>query len=375
MDWDALRQEFPITRNYNFQNHAAVSPMCRRSVEAAKKFLDAAANSANLDVPFYRHADHVRKQAADFINANPDEICFIKNTSEGISFVANGLTWQSGDNIVTTNVEFPANVYPWLALRARGVEIQMVLEEDGRIPLEKLLEAINSRTRLVAISSVEYASGFRNDLAAIGEHCQSKGVLLCVDGIQSVGALPMDVRSMKIDFLSADGHKWMCGPEGLGIFFVRKEVQGYLKPSCVSWMSMKNAMDFDHVQFEYQDSAKRYDSGAYNLMGIYALGGALETLMEVGMEAISSRLLRLTDLLVEGVRAKGYHVISSRERGEGSGIVSFVSDLHDPEKIRQHLLSEHRLVISKRSGRLRASPHVYNTEREIQQLVDLLPRH
>jgi cysteine desulfurase/selenocysteine lyase len=200
-------------------------------------------------------------------------------------------------------------------------------------------------------------------------------VLLCVDGIQSVGALPMDVRSMKIDFLSADGHKWMCGPEGLGIFFVRKEVQGYLKPSCVGWLCMKNANDFEHMQFEYLDSAKRYDSGAYNLMGIYALGGALDTLMEVGIETISSRLLRLTDQLVEGVRAKGYHVISSRERSEGSGIVSFVSDLHDPEKIRQHLLSEHRLVISVRSGRLRASPHVYNSEREIQQLVDLLPKH
>ncbi len=375
MDWEALRDEFPITRNYNFQNHAAVAPMCRRAVEAVREFLDVTVNSVNVERNFYREAEHVRQRAAEFIKANPDEVCFVKNTSEGLSFVANGITWQSGDNIVTTNVEFPANVYPWQALRSKGVEVQMVLEQDGRIPLENLLAAINSRTRLVAISSVQYASGFRTDLAALGEYCQSKGILLCVDAIQSLGAFPIDVKKMNIDFLSADGHKWLCGPEGCGIFFVRKEVQGYLKPSCVGWLAMKNNTDYEHMQFEFQDSAKRYDSGAYNLMGICALGGALETLMDIGIERISQRLLHLTDLLVQGVRAKGYHVVSSRAREEASGIVSFLSELHAPERIRDHLRAEHRLVLSVRSGRLRASPHVYNTEKEIQQLVELLPRH
>ena len=375
MDWEALREEFPITRDYNFQDAAAVVPMCRRAVEAVKTFLDQPRDSTPSEGMFYREAERVRQQAAAFINANPDEICFVKNTSEGLNFVANGLTWQRGDNIVTTNVEFPANVYPWLALRARGVEVQMALEEDGRIPLEKLLAAINSRTRLVAISSVQYASGFRTDLAALGEYCQSKGVLLCVDAIQSLGAFPIDVKSMKIDFLSADGHKWLCGPEGLGVFFVRKEIQGYLKPSCVGWLSMKNAMDFEHTQFEFQDSAKRYDSGAYNLMGIHALGGALDLLSEIGIEAISARLLQLTNMLVEGVRSKGYHVISARDRGEASGIVAFGSDLHDHDKIQRHLRSEHRLAIAVRSRRLRASPHIYNSEKEIRQLIDLLPRH
>jgi selenocysteine lyase/cysteine desulfurase len=349
--------------------------MCRRAVDAAKAYLDQCLDSAYLLGNFHVEAERVRKRAAEFINANPDEICFIKNTTEGLNFVANGLNWQSGDNIVTTNVEFGANVYPWLALRARGVEIQMVLEEDGRIPLEKLLEAINSRTRLVAISSVQYASGFRSDLSALGEYCQSKGVLLCVDAIQSLGAFPIDVKSMKVDFVAADGHKWLCGPEGLGIFFVRKEIQGFLKPSCVGWLSMKYAFDFDRTQYEFQDTAKRYDSGSYNLAGIHALGGALDLLWEIGIEAISARLLHLTNMLVEGVRAKGYHVISSRERGEASGIVAFGSDLHDHKKIEHHLKAEHRLVISVRSNRLRASPHFYNTEKEIAQLVELLPRH
>jgi len=375
MDWTALRDEFPITRNYNFQNHAAVAPMCARALAAAERFCRDNVQHAYLLGGSYKEAERVRQVAARFIGANADEICFVKNTTEGLNFVANGLTWQTGDNIVTTNVEFPANVYCWQALKAHGVRVQMVFEENGRIPLERLIEAINPRTRLVAISSVQYASGFRTDLAALGEYCQQKGVLLCVDAIQSVGAVPIDVRTMKIDFLSADGHKWMCGPEGLGIFYVRKEMQGYLKPSCVGWLSMKNALDFDKYQFEYLDSAKRYDTGAYNLMGIFALGGALDLLSEIGIAHIHQRLISLTDRLVEGVKAKGYTVVSSRRPGEASGIVSFSSEIHDLEQIRRHLQNEHRVIVALRSRRLRASPHVYNSEREIDQLVELLPRH
>jgi cysteine desulfurase / selenocysteine lyase len=375
MDWKAFREEFPVTRNYNFQNHAAVGPLCRRAAEAAREYLDSYRDHAYLQSDFYHRVEHVRQKSAELIRANPDEVTFIKNTSEGLSFVANGLSWQSGDNVVTTNVEFPANVYPWQNLRSRGVQLQVVLEENGRIPLDKLLAAVNSRTRVVAISSVQYASGFRTDLTALGEHCQSKGVLLCVDAIQSLGVSPVDVKRMNIDFLAADGHKWLCGPEGCGIFYVRKEVQGFLKPTCVGWMSMKRPTDFERLHFEFDESARRYDSGAYNLVGIAALGGALDTLLGVGIEVIASRVQGLTELLVEGVRARGYHVVSSRRPGEASGIVAFTSDLHDPTRIQRHLQTEHRLAISVRSGRLRASPHAYNTEGEIQQLVDLLPKH
>ena len=221
----------------------------------------------------------------------------------------------------------------------------------------KLIDAVNSRTRLVAISSVQFASGFRTDLATLGEHCTSKGVLLCVDAIQSLGAMPIDVKAMNIDFLSADGHKWLCGPEGLGIFYVRKELQGHLRPSCVGWLSMKNWSDFSHYQFEFRDDIRRYDSGAYNLAGIYALGGAIDLLLEIGL------------------RDKGYRIYSSRRPTEASGIVSFYSDVHDHEAVQRHLRSEHRIVIAARGGRLRASPHVYNSEKEIDRLIEVLPRH
>jgi selenocysteine lyase/cysteine desulfurase len=375
MDWDVLRDEFPITRNFNFQNHAAVSPVSRRAAAAAREYLQQAEEYAYLRGAFYKHADRVRAKFASLIAAHPDEVTFCKNTSEGLSMVANGLSWQTGDNVVTTNAEFPANIYPWQALRPRGVQVRMVFEEDGRIPIERLLESIDNRTRLVAVSSVQYASGFRTDLATLGEYCQSKGVLLCVDAIQSLGVLPINVRAMKIDFLAADGHKWLCAPEGAGIFYVRRELQGHLRPTTIGWMSMKEPTHFDKYQFEFADSAKRYDSGCYNLAGLYALGGAVDLVQEIGIEQLSHRLLYLTDRLAHGVRDKGYRVVSSREPHEASGIVAFFSDLHEPNEVQQHLQAEHRIVIAVRRGRLRASPHVYNTEQEIDQLIECLPRH
>jgi selenocysteine lyase/cysteine desulfurase len=375
MDWETLRAEFPITRNYNFQNHAFVAPICRRAADAARQYIQHAEENAYVRGGFYKHADRVRALLAHLINANADEVTFTKNTSEGLSLVANGLSWKSGDNVVTTNAEFPANMYPWQALRERGVQVRMAFEEDGRIPLERLIELIDSRTRLVTISSVQYASGFRTDLASLGEYCQGKGVFLCVDAIQSLGVLPIDVSAMNIDFLAADGHKWLCAPEGSGIFYVRRELQGHLRPTTIGWASMKDRYSFEKYQFEFADSAMRYDSGSYNLAGIYALGGALELVAEVGVEEISQRVLQLTDRLTGGLREKGYRVLSSRSPGEASGIVSFFSNLHNPEKVQAHLQEEHRIVIAVRHGRLRASPHAYNTEREIDQLIEALPAH
>ena len=375
MDWDAVRQEFPITRNYNFQNHAAVAPLSHRAAEAVRQYVKHSEENSYLRGDCYKHAQRVRAQVAMLMNANLDEVTFTKNTSEGLSLVANGLSWQSGDNVVISNVEFPANVYPWQALRDRGVQVRMALEEDGRVPLQRLTELIDSRTRVVAISSVQFASGFRTDLATLGQYCQSKGVLLCVDAIQSLGVFPVDVKAMNIDFLAADGHTWLCAPEGAGIFYVRKELQGHLRPTTVGWLSMKDPFNFGKYQFEFADSARRYDSGSYNLAGIYGLGAAVELLLEIGVENICKRLIHLTDRLTQGLRDKGYRILSSRAPSEASGILAFFSDVHDHEQIQQHLQTEHRIVIAVRCGRLRASPHCYNNEREIDQLIDALPKH
>ncbi len=375
MDFDAIREAFPITRNYNFQNHALVAPISRRCGDAIREYVDKSMGHAYVSTGFYKHADVVRRKYAELIGASADEVTFIKNTTEGLNMVANGLSWQSGDNVVTTNVEFPSNMYAWQSLRPAGVEVRTVIEEDGRIPPERMFEMIDSRTRLVAVSSVQYASGFRADLATLGAYCQSKGVLLCVDAIQSLGVFPIDVRAMNIDFLAADGHKWLCAPEGCGLFYVRKELQGHLRPTSIGWLSMKDPYDFDKYQFEFADSAQRYDSGSYNFAGIYGLGGAIDLINEIGLGEIQQRVIALTDRLVAGLRNKGYRVVSSRDRGEASGIVAFFSDLHDPNEVQRHLQAEHRIVIAVRKGRLRASPHFYNTESEIDQLTERLPKH
>ena len=375
MEISEVRRLFPVTRNYNFQNSAAVAPLSTPVVEAVNHYLTLARDQSYVNSGFYQHADEVRKLAAQLINADPQEVTFVKSTSEGISFVANGLNWSTGDNIVTAGCEFPSNVYPWMALQSRGVQINSIVEEDGRIPLDRLASAIDSRTRLVAISAVQYASGQRTDLTALGRICQERGVFLCVDAIQALGMTPLDVRNMNIDFLSADGHKWICGPEGIGVFFVRRELLGHLAPTTIGWNSMKNAWDFDHIQFEYRDDARRYDAGSYNLAGIYGLGAAIKLLLEVGVENIEGYLLGLTDRLVEGLRSKGYRVVSPRQPGEASAIVAFISDTHDLSKLQAHLQAEYRIVTTVRSGRLRCSPHFFNTEAEIDQVIDVLPRH
>ena len=375
IDWARYREEFPVTRNLNFQNHAGVAPLCARAVSAAKEYLDRAVAFGYVGGGFYEHAERVRSQAARLINAKSDEVTFVKNTSEGLSLVANGLNWKTGDNVVSCNAEFPSNVLCWRQLESRGVQMRVVVEENGRIPIDRVVDAIDSRTRVVAISSVQYASGFRMDLATLGEHCRNKGVFLCVDAIQSQGAFPIDVRAMHIDFLAADAHKWLCGPEGIGLFYVAREIQGHLRPTILGWMSRRNPFDFDSNDLALADNIRRYDGGSYNLAGVYGLGGALDLLLEIGVENICARLLFLTDRLVAGLTEKGYRVVSPRHRSEASGIVAFCSDLHDHAQIQRHLQSEHRLVIAVRKGRLRASPHFYNTTREIDHLIENLPAH
>ncbi len=375
MDVQTLRDQFPITRNYNFQNHAGVAPLSKPAAEGMRLYIEQLSETAGIRAGFYRHAERVRRLAAQLINATPEEVTFVKNTTEGIGWVAGGLSWNTGDTVVTTNVEFPANIYPWMGLQNRGVRLKMVPEENGCVPVDRIASAIDSKTRVVTVSAVEFASGYRVDLATLGRICKERGVLFCVDAIQALGAFPIDVRAMNIDFLSADGHKWLCGPEGCGIFYCNQSLLGHLKPVMSGWLCMKDALDYGTYHFEFVNSACRFDTGSYNLAGIYGLGASIQMFLEIGIDHIASHLLMLTDRLVRGLRDKGYRVISSRRPGEASGIVAFISDTHDHHAIQQHLEGEHRVVIAVREGRLRVSPHVYNTVEEIDQVLDLLPAH
>jgi len=373
MTLEELRARFPITRRYNFQDHAGVAPLSAPAAEALTAYAREATEAAYLSPNYLRAIDHVRQAVARLINADPDEVTFVKNTCEGLNYVANGIQWVTGDNVVSNTMEFPANVYPWMNLEHRGVELRRVPEEDGRVPFDRLAAAIDRRTRLVAVSAVQWGNGFRMDLTRLGELCQDKGVLLCVDAIQALGVHPLDVRRMNIDFLAADGHKWLCAPEGAGIFYCRRELLGHLRPSEPGYLCMKHDWDSTERKLDYRDDARRFDSGSYNVAGIRALGAAVNLLLDIGLDEIQWRVKQLTDQLVEGLRRKHWKVYSPRTPSEWSGIVSFASDKHDLVALQRHLREEFKIVVARRLGRLRASPHCYNSAEEIDQLIDALP--
>jgi selenocysteine lyase/cysteine desulfurase len=375
-------EAFPILRHVDFFNHAGVSPLPHAGAEALRLYSRQAESAAYLGSNWHQDIEKLRQSAAALLNAHRDEIAFVKNTSEGISIVANGLDWQFGDKIITTAVEYPANIYPWMeTVRHRGVKLVMVPEEDAEggsrlIPLEKILEAASDpRTRLISLSHVEFASGQRHDLLRIGEFCAQRKIRFCVDGIQSLGIIPVDVKSMQIDYLSADGHKWLLGPEGAGIFYCRRELLEHTRPLMIGWMNVVNAQNYGDYDYTLRADAGRFECGSYNVPGLLAFKASLELLQSAGIDPIGQRLKLLTDILIAGLKKKGYQVISPRESQQWSGIVSFASPVHSHDQIFTDLRRNHKIEIAVREGRLRCSPHFYNTESQIDKLVDALPPH
>lgn len=366
---------FPSLTRWAFFNHSGVSPLPKPAADAMRRYIDQCTNDAYMTGQWYKQAEATRHLAARLINADAREIAFVKNTSEGLAFVANGLDWRPGDEILSTRSEYPANVYPWMAAAQRyGTKHIMIQERpDGRILPEDLFAAVTPRTRLIAISHVEYASGYRNDLAAIGRFCRDHKILFCVDAIQSAGVLPVDVQAMHIDYLSAGGHKWMLGPEGLGIFFCRRELLDTLRPE-VGWMNVINASDYSNFDFTLRPDARRFECGGYNIAGVVGLGASLEMLMQIGIDTVWSRVYALTSLLTEGLTAKGYRVYSPRQREEEcSGIVSFLAkNPQDHATIIQALEKQH-VIIVEREKRLRAAPHFYQDPAQIDALLNALP--
>jgi len=278
-------------------------------------------------------------------------------------------------------VEYPANIYPWMDVASRfGVELVMVSEQTiaGRqiVPMEELLrETQHPRTRLVALSHVEFASGQRHDIAAIGKICREQGKLFCVDAIQSLGVLPVDVKSMNIDYLSADGHKWLLGPEGAGIFYCRRELIAQTRPLIVGWMNVINQEEYGSYDFTLKSDARKFECGSYTVATLLSLKAAIDLLLQAGIDAIAPRIRTLTDHLITGLQNKGYSIISPRDDNQWSGIVSFTSPAHDHTEIWQNLRQNHKTEIAVREGRLRCSPHFYNTDEQINRLIAKLPPH
>jgi selenocysteine lyase/cysteine desulfurase len=373
-----IRKLFPVTQNYVYLNHAAVCPISTPVYERMQRHTrDLLENGAVNFNNWLAAIKHTRKLAAQLINATPDEIAFAPGTSAGLAMIANGVEWRAGDNVVIADCEFPANVVPWMRIKREfGVEVKMARERDCRLETEEILALIDDRTRVVALSFVEFASGFRNNLAAIGRHCRERDILFAVDAIQGLGALKLDVEACSIDALSADAHKFLLGPDGVALLYVSRRAMQRVKPTLVGWLSVNDPEDYLNYDQPYAPSARRYESGALNTAGVAGLGAAIELFLQIGVEKIESYLLDLGDYLCERLKGelidRGYRVASSRRDEEKSAIICLQHEKYSAHDL-YHLLNDRRIITTPRLGRLRVSPHFYNTREEIDRLIEALP--
>jgi cysteine desulfurase/selenocysteine lyase len=368
-DWDALRRAMPVTRQWAYFDHAAVGPLS----EPARVVLAAWATdmTENGDVNWPHWAgklETIRGNCASLIGADRAEIALVRNTTEGINLVAEGFPWRNGDNVVTLADEFPSNQYPWLNLGSRGVECRRVDTQNGRVELSAIAKACDARTRMISISWVNYAHGWRNDLDALAELAHARGALLFVDAIQGLGMFPLDVRRTPVDFLAADSHKWLLGPEGAGLLYVRREHLDLLRPLAVGWNSVKHANDFTHIELIVKDSAARYEGGSYNMAGLHAMGASLALLLGYTREQMAERILATTDEACRRLTAAGATVHSHRDGGHASGIVAFDLAGQDSMQVRKQLLA-HGVATGCRAGRVRISPHAYTNEADLDKLI------
>jgi selenocysteine lyase/cysteine desulfurase len=308
------------------------------------------------------------------LGARPEQVAFVRNTSDGLSTVANGLDWRPGDNLVTFRNEFPSNLYPWLRLRdALGIEVRLCEERQGRIELDELISLIDGRTRLVAISHVQYASGFRADLERLGRAARAHDALLVVDVIQSLGVVPIDVQAELVDVAAAACHKWLLTPEGVGLLYLSARARERIQPTLVGWTSVPNPDDYGNFEQGWNQGTLAWETGTAPVALIHGLEASLKILNEVGIQRIQSHLELLTDHLCERLQDTDYEIVSSRQPGEKSQIVCLRSRAGLSSMDLFTHLRQRNIITAPRGGRLRISPHFYNTLAEIDELVQALP--
>lgn len=367
-----LRRAMPVARKWAYFDHAAVAPIPTSAVEVLENWLrEAAEEGDTIWGAWARQLAATRAAAAEIIGATDDEIALVPNTTAGINLVAEGFPWQTGDNVVTLDDEFPANVYPWLNLEDRGVQTRRVPTTDGRIDLDQFAEHCDARTRVVSVSWVSYANGCRRDLGAIAEIAHRHDAVFLVDAIQGLGVFPLNVVESNIDCLSADGHKWLLGPEGAGIAYVSRACLDRLRPIGVGWNSVVHASDYSRIELKLKPSAARYEGGTHNMAGFLALGACLRLLLSLGAEYLAATILDFTDQAAAKLKELGAVIHSPWQADERSGIVSFELPGRDPVALRKHCLAN-QVALNCRAGRLRISPHAYNDKHDLERLIDAL---
>jgi cysteine desulfurase/selenocysteine lyase len=372
-DWAAtMRAGMPSATRWAYLDHAAVAPLPDLAAAAINDWVaDSLANGATDWNRWRQRVEQLRTAAARLLRAATDDVAVIHNTTEGVGLVAEGLDWKPGDNMVVPACEFPSNLYAWLQLEQRGVEVRVVPVECDHIDYADIEAAVDNRTRLVAISWIGFRSGFRIDPARVARIAHRYDAWLFLDAIQGLGAFPIDVEAMEIDALAADGHKWLLGPEGAGVFFVRPELLDQLRPLGVGWNSVRHAGDFTNTALDLKPHAGRYEGGTYNMPGIVGLAASIDWINGFGIETISRQILDLTAELCDRLKSIGATLASDRSIEHASGIVSFSLPGQSPTEV-QRACRDQDIVINSRDGRLRASPHAYSTPHDIDRLISLI---
>ncbi|MCK5573441.1 MAG: aminotransferase class V-fold PLP-dependent enzyme [Bacteroidetes bacterium] len=372
----SARRLFPFTSTGRiYLNHAAISPLSTRVVDGMTAHLrDRSAGKLDSYTDDVAMMNKTRSLVCRLINSpSPERISLQPNTSEALNVVTSGLQWEAGDHVLLSAVEFPANVYPYLNLRKHGVEIDFFPSADGVVTAQYVESRLTPRTKLFALSAVQFLSGYRADLQAIGSLCRSRGVLFVVDAIQAVGAIAVDVQAGQVDALAAGSHKWQTGPHGAGFLYLTEDLQSRIQQSSLGWLAVERPWNFHDYDQPLASSARRYEGGTPGVPSLWGLNAALGTLLEYGIEQIQDHILDLTDILTTEFLERGaLQLFSPSERNRRAGIVTCTL----PDAIDQNALFERiasrNLTVALREGKFRLSPHFYNSADEMRQAVDII---
>jgi selenocysteine lyase/cysteine desulfurase len=368
-----VRDEFALSPDLLYLNHAAVAPWPRRTAEAVRAFAEENARQGARDYPRWLQDEAQLRELARALLHAPDtgDIALLKNTSEALSVVAYGLDWRAGDNLIITDQEFPSNRIVWESLANQGVEVRHA-KLAGDVPEEAIFSLGDARTRLISVSAVQYASGLRLDLAAIGAFCREAGILFCVDAIQQLGALDLDVSAIQADFVMADGHKWLLGPEGLALFYSRPAARERLALRQFGWHMTENPHDFEAKTWQPARDARRFECGSPNMLGMTALRASLSLLLEIGMSRVEKRLLENTAWLLQRLaQSPEIEILSPIQPGRYAGIVTFRHRRHSSAALFQELTRQ-GVVCAQRGGGIRFSPHFYTPREVLRRAVEML---
>ncbi len=369
-----MNRQFPVIDKLIHLNHAAVGPWPQQTADVIKQFADENARQGSLNyLKWLKVETQLRENIKTLINASSvDEIALVKNTSEGLSLVAYGLDWNEGDNVVGIQQEFPSNRFVWDSLAARGVEFRKLDMQGQDDPEQALFDLCDVRTKLISISAVQYYNGFKMDLEKVGSFCRDHNILFCVDAIQQIGAIPFDVQAIGADFAIADGHKWMLAPEGLGLFYVRRDIIERLSLCQYGWRMTQKLIDYSQQDFKIESTARRFECGSPNMLGIHALNTSLQLLLDSGMQEIGDRVLHRIRYLIEGLKSiDDIELLTDTTEQRLSGIVTFRHrNIQDNELYK--MLTYHSVLCVPRWGGIRLSPHFYTPFEQLDKVLDLI---